>query len=159
MNFMHRCLFAKAYLCKLGAARGERWGGGVGGRKCPLSSRDGGSTVKMFPEVAQVSPPAGYLLARKISYWGNQTRWVATNRIKEKGGPADTGLVHWACCSRRYRVTIKSNVGGDGGRVSRGLFGKRRWKKFKSSIEIKPICITSIKQVSWVKVNLVIPHN
>ena len=28
MNVMHRYLFAKAHLCKLGAARGERWGGG-----------------------------------------------------------------------------------------------------------------------------------
>ena len=29
------------------------------GRKCPLSSRDGGFTVKMFREIAQVSPLAG----------------------------------------------------------------------------------------------------
>ena len=28
INVMHRYLFAKAHLCKLGAARGERWGGG-----------------------------------------------------------------------------------------------------------------------------------
>ena len=59
---MHRYLFAMAHLCKLGAASwGEMgWEGGGGlGRKCPLSSRYGGSTVKMFRELEQVSPLAG----------------------------------------------------------------------------------------------------
>ena len=130
INVMHRYLFAIAHLCKLGAARGERWGGG-------------GEAVSPFlalwrlhrqnvprNSTSESARRATYLLVRSV-YRGNQTRWVATNRIKEKGGPADTGLVHWACCSRRYRVTIKSSVGGDGGRVSRELFGKRRWKKIQ----------------------------
>ena len=53
-----------------------------------------------------------------------------TYRIKENGGPADTGLLHCACCSRRYRVTIMSNVGGDGGRAGRERSeGRSRWPK------------------------------
>ena len=108
-------------------------GGGVGGGSVPFPRVMMAQPSKCSAKKHKWVRSQGYLFARKISYRGNQTRWVVTNRIKEKGGPADTGLVHWACCSRRYRVTIKSSVGGDGGRVSRELFGKRRWKKNQES--------------------------
>ena len=63
------------------------------------------------------------------TYIHKQTDWQTrkqTYRNSEKGGPADTGLLHCACCSRRYRVTIMSNVGGDGGRVVLGRSGRSR---------------------------------
>ena len=131
---------------------GERWvgGGGCGG-SVPFPRVMAAPPSKLSSNLHKWARPQGYLFARKISYRGHQTRWVATNRIKEKGGPADTGLVHWACCSRRYRVTIKSSVGGDGGRVSRELFGKRRWKKFKSS-KLNQIALHQTKII------LVIPY-
>lgn len=66
------------------------------------------------------------ILASLVKVYLAKKRSFTTHRSNEKGGPADTGLLHWACCSRRYRVTIKSSVGGDGGRVVRGISGRRR---------------------------------